>query len=320
VYRVGGKIPIGYRVGGTAIAALALIEAPGYGEDAGRREAVARAVDFIIKAAEDPLMLPDYDGGYDVRGWGYTYGLALFLRLKALNAFPAGREDAADGLIRQNINAIQLTAIREVGGWNYARPVGRELVAPPSTFMTAPTVLALLDAKAAGYAVDEETLGRAVESLERARTPVGGVVYSGAAEKRQREAVPGAVGRMLVTEVTLMKVGRSDLVRVRGALDAFFTHWSWLDQRRAKPGTHVGPYAIAPYYFYYAHRYAAQAIEMLPKTERNEYRRRLHELLFSVRLEDGSWNDRVFPRSAAYGTSMVMLALIDMQGAEENPK
>jgi hypothetical protein len=67
---------------------------------------------------------------------------------------------------------------------------------------------------------------------------------------------------------------------------------------------------IAPYYFYYAHYYAAQAIELLPATERPEYRRRVQELIFRTREDDGSWNDRVFPRSAAYGTAMATMSLL----------
>ena len=54
----------------------------------------------------------------------------------------------------------------------------------------------------------------------------------------------------------------------------------------------------------------AQAIEMLPLRERAEYRRHLHRLLFSVQEEDGTWNDRVFDRSAKYGTSMAVLSLL----------
>ena len=34
-----------------------------------------------------------------------------------------------------------------------------------------------------------------------------------------------------------------------------------------------------------------------------------------MRREDGSWNDRVFARSANYGTSMAMLAIM----AEDTP-
>src|SRR5437899_2048624 len=81
VYRVRGEIPVGYRVGGTGISALALVSAPGYSESKERQEAVARAVDFVCGSISDPLMNPDYDSTYDVRGWGYTYGLELLLRL-----------------------------------------------------------------------------------------------------------------------------------------------------------------------------------------------------------------------------------------------
>jgi hypothetical protein len=115
---------------------------------------------------------------------------------------------------------------------------------------------------------------------------------------------------MLAGECTLLLAGRSSAANVRGALDAFIVHWEWLEKRRAQQGTHVPPYMIAPYYFYYAHYYAAMACEMLPENERGEYRRRVRELIFRTRGEDGSWNDRVFPRSAAYGTAMAEMALL----------
>src|SRR5688572_27186598 len=55
VYRVGGEIPIGYRVGGTGINALALILAPNYKADDQRQSAVRRATQFIINAKNEPL-------------------------------------------------------------------------------------------------------------------------------------------------------------------------------------------------------------------------------------------------------------------------
>ena len=98
--------------------------------------------------------------------------------------------------------------------------------------------------------------------------------------------------------------------RVRGAVDAFFEHWEWLEKRRKQTGTHIEPYMIAPYYFYYAHYYCAQAIELLPKAERPGYRNRLRELLWKVREKSGGWNDRIFPRSENFGTAMSLLALL----------
>ncbi|MCI0365134.1 MAG: terpene cyclase/mutase family protein [Phycisphaerales bacterium] len=309
VYRVGGQIPIGYRIGGTAICAMALVQAPDYQKDEARLLAVERAVKFIVEASRDPLMGPEYDGGYDVRGWGYTYGLTFLLRARSLEAIPAALSDQVEVAIKFFIDAIQKTEISEVGGWNYARGKGRDAVSPPSPFMTAPTLQAMFEAKAAGFEVDGDVVKRALDALERSRTPTGSFRYSGIDGDKSRESVPGSIGRMAASETTLFLAGRSSQANIRSAVDAFIVHWSWLDKRRAQEGTHAAPYGIAPYYFYYAHYYAAQAVELLPEHERQEYRRRIRELLMSVRLPGGTWNDRVFERSSNYGTAMALMAL-----------
>lgn len=319
VYRVreaaggGAVIPIGYRVGGTGIVGHALIEAPGVREDAKRLEALARSMKFVTGATAHPLMNPDYDGGYDVRGWGYTYGLLFLLRCEEAGVVPPDQQAEVKTACEWFVSAIQATAIHEVGGWNYARGPGKEKASPPSPFMTAPTLDALFEAKARGYAVDAGVVEKALETLEKSRTASGSVVYSGFGGERRNDPTPGAVGRMLASITTLRLAGKASVADVRGALDAFIVHWPWLDQRRAKQGTHEGPYAIAPYYFYYAHRAAGRAIELLPANEREEYRRRVLQLLFSVRLEDGSWNDRIFPRSSGFGTASAMLTILSPQ-------
>ena len=311
VYRVKGEIPVGYRVGGTAITATALLRAPGYAEDAERQAAVDRAVGFVCESINHPLMSEaDYDAGYDVRGWGYCYALHFLCELKASAALTEARREGVEKAISFYLSSIQKTEIPEVGGWNYARPPGRDKVAQSSAFMTPAVLQVLFAAKALGYEVDPEVVKRGLDALERSRTASGAFAYAGDGDKVRREGVPGAVGRMVISETTLMLAGRSDAVRVRGALDAFIVHWEWLNKRRAQPGTHVAPYGVAPYYFYFAHYYAAQAVEMLPERERDEYRRRINELLFSVRQEDGTWNDRVFKRTANFGTSMAVMAIL----------
>ena len=308
VYRVRGQIPIGYRVGGTGICAMAVLGSSGFADDAAARAAVERARDFVIAGIEHPLMSEEkYDAGYDVRGWGYTYGACFLLECKGAGFVP---EDAApmERAIDWYIAAIQKTEIPRAGGWNYARPPGRENVAPMSPFMTAPTLLVLFKAAAMGYEIDGDVVQRGLDALERGRTAAGGFAYSGDGV-RARDGVPGATGRMLSAETVLYLAGRSSQADLRGALDAFIVHWEELEKRRAKPGTHEGPYGVAPYYFYFAHYWAAQAAELLPPTERAEYRRRVRDLIFRTRGGEGTWNDRVFPRSASYGTAMVSMAL-----------
>ncbi len=318
VYRVseGGEhvIPIGYRVGGTAIAALALIRAPGYAEDPARRAAVAAATQFVASSIDHPLMSHRVEATYDVRGWGYAYGLSFLLAQRAAGHEPPDLASSVEAAIRFFIDGIEATAIPEIGGWNFARRGGFDAPSPQAPFMTAPTLMALYEAAAAGHAVNQEVVAAGIRALEQARTETGAFVYSGArpGEGRGdgRSAVPGSVGRMVVSELALALAGRSDALRLRSAVDGFLAHWDRLEERRAKSGTHAPPFGVAPYYFYFAHLYAAQAVELLPAADRPEYRQRIRGLLFKTRLEDGGWNDRVFPRSANYGTSMAILTLL----------
>jgi hypothetical protein len=309
VYRVEGEIPIGYRVGGTSIAATALLAAPGWAEDAPRREAVRRAAGFVVASAGHPLMAHAFDGRYDVRGWGYCYGLSFLLALQRAGAVPADLAEGAAAAVRFFIDGLEASAIPQSGGWNYAWTRGFGQPCPSAPFMTGPVVLSLLDAQAQGHDVDATILAGGIAALERSRMETGAFAYRGTEPDAVRDAVPGSAARMAVGEVALAAAGRSSVDRLRGAVDAFIVHWSWLDERRAKPGTHMGRYRIAPYYFYFGHWYAAQAAELLPEPERGEYRRRLRDLLMATRRDDGAWNDRVFPRTAGVCTAMAVLAL-----------
>ncbi len=311
VYRVNRQIPVGYRVGGTAIVCEALMHADGWKDDQPRRDAVERGIRFVLQAREHPLMSPDYDAGYDVRGWGYTTALSMLV----LAGERGGFDDELTASIRDGaqwyLKAVEQTEIPQVGGWNYARRPGIETVSPPSSFMTAMTILAILDAKDAGHAIDPGVMDRAVAFLEASRAESGEYVYSGTAQQRRPSGVPGATGRMLVSEVALQRVGKGDTDRLRAALGAFAQHWDELEKRRAKPGTHEPPYGVAPYYFYFAHRYAAEAVEYLPEPDRAGERAKVLGLLWLTRnAADGTWNDRVFPRSASYGTAMSVLAIL----------
>ena len=310
VYRVNGKIPVGYRVGGTAIGGLAVLRAPVGGNAQRIQQAVGRAAAMVIASIDNPRMSHRFEATYDVRGWGYTYGLSFLLSLRGSDRMPDDLAESGDAAIRFFIDGIEATAIPESGGWSYARPAGFAAPGMSSSFMTAPTLQALFEANRQGFAVDRNVVRLAIDALEGSRSVTGAIAYKGPMTRETRDAVPGAVGRMPAAEATLYLAGRGQVSRVRGAIDAFLVHWQWLERRRAKPGTHAGRYNIAPYYFYFAHFYAAQAVELLPDPDRVEYRRRLRELLLATRGEDGTWNDRVFRQSAAYGTSVAVLSMM----------
>jgi hypothetical protein len=306
VYRVGGKIPVGYRVGGTAVVAGTLLRAAPDDEQA--RSAVARGLAFVLKELADPLMEPSTKDGYDVRVWGHAYALEFLCQVRAAKA--AG--DQATKMDEWIPKLVQTLVTEEIpgGGWNYATRRAH------ASFVTAPVAQALLWARSQKEKVPNEVLDRARKVLESSRCKDGAFAYSGPSrEGRNSDELPGSCARSAVCENTLVLLGGGSTEAVQAALDAFHKHWDELEKRRKKTGTHEGPYSIAPYYFYYGHRYAAQAIQMLPEQTRAKERDRLLQVILKTRDDDGTWNDRVFARSRNYGTAMIVLALL----AERTP-
>ena len=304
-------IPIGYRVGGTSICAQAIFQAPGYAVRKGARSAIRKAVEFVCATTADPRMSPStYEGGYDVRGWGYIYGLRMLLALRAQDHVPSDLVEPVDNTIRWYIHALEATAIPEVGGWNYARRGPADRPSPTSPFMSAPALVSLFEARVQGFAVDDEVVDRALDGLKGCVAPDGYVAYSATGPTADDPGqIPGAIGRMVSAERALLLGGAGSTERVHAAVESFLEHWRALEARRRKTGTHVPPYGVAPYYFFFGFASAAEAIEVLPEAQRPVLRERLAAILMQVREPDGSWNDRVFERSRAYGTAMTMQAL-----------
>ncbi len=306
VYRVrpDGRIPSGYRVGGTAIACEAILRAPLEGED--RKQAIAsvyRGIDFILdRIATDRTMALGPKTDYDVRGWGHAYAIQLLLL-----ALDQGIVDEEAKV--ENLKAVIADLIRRLagnqtkqGGWNYAND---NSVSP---FMTGATLLILFDAAERGFEVDPVMIDKALGALEECSTEAMSYAYSGRA--RRPVAMPGSSARSSVATLALFKAGRADVDQLRLAVEGFFTGWDDLLVRKSQQGTHVGEYGIAPYYFFFGHTYAAFAIEELPEAERTARRDMLAALLWRTREKDGTWNDRIFPRTSSYSTAMSIQALL----------
>lgn len=318
VYRVGGQIPIGYRVGGTSIVASALLAAADPSDKAANA-AIGEGLDFVLEGLAHPLMQPSTVDAYDVRVWGHCFALEFLCRLRA--AKRAGEKEADAATWIPKLVAALLEEEIPGGGWNYATRK------QPASFVTAPVIQSLLLAKSQGETVPDAAIERARDILLRQRLESGAFFYSGAPSagaevgegkegKKSKSSVPasallpGSIARSPGAEATLLLLGAGSATAAQAALRAFHEHWDELEKRRKKTGTHEGRYAIAPYYFFYGHRYAAQAIEALPPESREKERKRLLAKILETRDADGTWNDRVFPRSRNFGTAMIVLALL----------
>jgi hypothetical protein len=320
VYRADrGALPVGYRVGGTAIVCLSLLAAPGLAGDEPREKALRRGVEFVLKTLEHDRMQIGFIGSYDVRNWGHVYALQLFTGIGSCATLSKELRGRCERKVPWLVQALGEMALPS-GGWNYSHSGGyKNPRARASPFMTGPALQALFAAQQLGHKVPDEVIEQALDALERARTGPGGYAYGAPGNAMgeiqedklgMMDKTPGSVARAACVETTLLLAGRGDRARHAVAVERFFEHWDALEVRRKKTGTHIPPYGVAPYYFLYGHWYAAQAIELLDDPAlRQRQRARLWQLLQRTREEDGSWNDRQFGRSAGYGTALAILCL-----------
>ena len=295
VYRVNRKIPVGYRIGGTAIVCSALLSA----DKDQVYSAISKGTDLILKELEDPLMKPSRTQRYDVRIWGHIYALDFFCRMKKTRGF-SDLNKKTELWIKKLADAVVFQEI-DGGGWNYANKRRH------CCFVTSPAVQSLLLAKQLGMAVPDEVLKRSMEILKNSRKDDTIFPYSGTNSRRDTQA--GSIARGPVSEATLHLLGDGDESSLQDSIDLFHQNWDELEKRRKKTGTHLPPHGIAPYYFYYGHRYVAQAIRMLPQDLQDVEFEKFKRVLMKTMDPDNTWNDRVFDQSKAYGTAMSLLAL-----------
>ena len=79
-------IPVGYRIGGSAIVCSALISAT-LTDRTAVDKAITKSTELILKELENPLMKPSQADQYDVRVWGHIYALDYFCRLHETAGF-----------------------------------------------------------------------------------------------------------------------------------------------------------------------------------------------------------------------------------------
>ena len=303
-YRLEGKIPVPYEVGGTSLVCMALLYSA-EAENGAAQKAFRDGLIFVLGRLDHPQMKSEVVLGYDMRVMGQAYALLMLCHVRAQKA--AGDQEA---LVDQAISDLAAALVHEQmkdGGWNYqGRPVH-------ASFVTASVVQALLWARTEGAKIPGKVFTRARSALATSRLGDGAFFYFGTKKSSQgrqpQDLLPGSVARAPICETMLYLLGEGSVGKIRKSIGAFHTHWDQLEMRRQQTGTHEGRYLIAPYYFYYGHRYAAQAIELLPESVRPKERQRMRALILRTRDEDGTWNDREFPRSRNYSTAMALLTL-----------
>ena len=223
------------------------------------------------------------------------YRLMYFARRAA-----AAQDFAVRGRIVERMNAIVQTAGRSQknsGFWAHEYE---------NAFATGAVLQQVLAAKAAGATVPTEMTDKAAQALLSARFKNGAYVYGGTAKDEGPTSLKDSAGRMPVCEGALLQLGRSDVEKVRFALNNMWEHMARLETVRRNDFHSDGE--LAGFFFFHTLFHASEVVPLLPEEERAAHWQRFVELVQRIPEMDGSFLDS-HELGRSYGTAMALLVL-----------
>ena len=123
----------------------------------------------------------------------------------------------------------------------------------------------------------------------------------------------GSLGRTQVCNYALRIWGDKTITDkdMDAWLDKLGKRNGWLDIGRKRPVPHEAWFAVAGYFYYYGHYYAAFCTEMLPSNLADPHKQMLAGLMIKHQEKDGSWWDFPFyTYHQPYGTSFAVMTLV----------
>jgi hypothetical protein len=299
-----------WTVGTTGLVVRALLERS---DTEAALAAADRGLDFLIANAD--LKRP---AEWDVDNvWGLVYGLGTlsnalkhphFVGTPRAAEIRAGAETMLNRLLRYQSPG---------GGWGYyAFPNAAYRPEWSTSFTSAVGLLAMVEAREAGIKVPEKPFQGAIRAIERCRLPNGAYSYGiNAVPRHMRlesiDQVKGSLGRIQVCNYALHRAGvKLPDGAMRQGLDQLFRHHKFLDVGRNKPIPHEAYYAVAAYFYFFAHYYASHVIESLPEDTREIYEASLRREVLKCQQDDGTfWDFWIANTTKPYGTSFAIMSL-----------
>ncbi len=316
----------------------------------GYSEAIENAQTYLIDSLK---IKKGFAQTFDIRHWNNAFALLVLTRLY--------REKPTDDLkeqIEYLIEALDSGQDR-AGGWSYMRG-GKEKpdedkeedkkseekqeekkeekkendsnVKPQATsgmtFLTATCLLALLEAKDAGFKVPQSAFDVGVKFLLKMRQSNGNFGYM--SNKTNCAGKAGSCSRNVPCELVLYLLGEGDQEQLQKAVGQFFAQRHHLEKTRKQGAkknnqiTHAGKELIAPYYYFFSHFWTSQALYFIdPKALLDVgYRyddegdgktpadcfQILKDEIVQIQKSDGKWIDSGWS-NYEYGTAMALIIL-----------
>jgi len=299
-----------FRLAVTALSISALLEIKK--EDQNYSKCIRKAEKYLLEKLPQlrrasPMAL------YNV--WSHSYGLQALHRMHELSSTSQRKAKIKDVMVQQ-IKMLQTYESID-GGWGYydfnaqtKQPSGSSI-----SFVNATGLVALKDAQSSGVEVPDKLVSRALSAIKRQRLPDHSYLYGEYLKYRPRSGInrpAGSLGRSHACNYALQIWGEESVTDDvhKLCLDRLIKRNGWLDVARKRPIPHESWFAVAGYFFYYGHLYAAFCVDNLSPKERPKYQKSLAKILVPLQEKDGSWWDFPFyDYHQQYGTAMALLSL-----------
>lgn len=254
------------------------------------------------------------DAIYNV--WAHSYGIQALVKLFHRHDGDKTKQNEIREQIRRQIELLDRYETVS-GGWGYydfeahtQKPSGS-----PTSFTTATALIAFHDAKSIGIEVPQKLIDRAVASIQRQKKPDLSYVYGEYLKYVPQHPVNlpgGSVGRSQACNLALRLYGDKQITdaAMKAWLQRLFARNLWLSIGRKRPIPHESWFAVAGYFFYYGHYYAAECIGQLPAEDQEELKHQLARVLLPLQEKDGSWWDYpLYNYHQQYGTAFALMSL-----------
>lgn len=249
--------------------------------------------------------------------WGHAYAISGLVALHRRAAGDAERQARLLEAMREQAERLERYSYVN-GGWGYYDFDYRTQSpgSSPNSFTTATVLYSLKQAEPLGVDFPQPLIDKAITSINRQQNPDFTYAYGEYLMMRPMYPINragGSLGRSQACNLALRLYGDQRVTDevLRTWLNRLFARNGWLSIGRKRPVPHESHFAVAGYFYYYGHYYAALTIELLPAEDRDYFQDHLAAILMPLQEKDGSWWDYPFYNyHQQYGTAMAVTSLM----------
>jgi hypothetical protein len=300
-----------FRTAVTALCVMALIEAGGKSPEVVK--AIERGEDNLF-AELGKTRRATADAIYNV--WTHAYGIQALVRMHGRLPDDKERQKKIEEMIGEQFDRLRRYESTD-GGWGYYDfDAGTQRPNASSTsFVNGAVLVAFYEAKQLGLPPPEKVAKRGIDSTKRQEKPDHSYLYGEYLKWQPMHPINrpgGSLGRSQCCNVALRLWGDKGITDevLKSWLDRLISRNGWLSMGRKRPIPHESHFAVAGYFYYFGHYYAARCIDELKAADRPFYQDHLARILTELQEKDGSWWDYpLYNYHQQYGTAFALMTL-----------